>query len=53
MTPPSKGDSDRLTVEGSAKSSDDLKTVGDVASKDSSTFSGSTNLSTKTGSSCN
>lgn len=46
MTPPSKGDSDRLTIEGSAKFSDDLKTAGDVTSKDSSTFSGSMNLST-------
>ena len=52
VTPPSKGDSDGLAFEGSAKSSDDWKTAGpgDVASKDSSP--GSIHQSTETGSNC-
>ena len=50
--PPSKGDSDGLILEetnGSAKSSDDWKTAGDIANKDSSIPSGSIHQSTETG----
>ena len=54
VTPPSEGNSDGLAVEGakgSAKSSDDCKTAGDVASEVSSpsTPSGSTLQSNGTG----
>ena len=51
--PPSIGDSDGLVVEetkGSAKSSEDCKTAGDVASKNSCTPFGSIHQSTETGS---